>query len=211
MTEPTPQPSSAAIPITVPPKRPALLFVLGAFGLVIGALTSASSVSTALALLLPRDQYVDIVSKQNKMGILLQPSDFAPFAKHEAEAQYDRRSASLPLAVAGLVISCLLFSGALRSMMGDPNALSTWKLAATAALPHRFLVFVTTVVTGRDVERLFGGLPKAKFLELPLGLEQSFEGGIAVLLTIYFAASLLLLRKLLVNVPLSDDAARSRP
>ena len=211
MTEPTPEPSSAAIPVIVPPKRPALLFVLGAFGLVIGALTSASSVSTALGLCLPRDQYVDIVKQQNKMGVVMQPNDFEPFAKHEAEAQYDRRSASLPLAAAGLVISCLLFSGSLRSMMGDPTALATWQLAATAALPHRLLMFVTAMVTEHDVERVFGGLQKAPFLEVPLSIEQTFEGGIAVLLTIYFAACLLMLRKWLVGAPVSDDAARSRP
>jgi hypothetical protein len=209
VTEPKPESSSAAIDVSAPPKRPALLFVLGAFGLVIGALVSATSLNTALGLLLPRDKYIDIVKQQNPMGFLLQPAQLEQFALHEAEAQYDRRLATLPLAVAGIVISCLLFSGALRSMMGDSTALATWSLAAMVGLPHRLLTFIAAVVTTHDVERLFGGLAKAPFLETPLALDQTIAGMAAVLLTIYFAACLLMLRRLSVRA--SDDGKRSRP
>ncbi len=211
MTEPTPESRSAAIPVSAPPQRPALLFVLGAFGLVIGALVSATSLSTALGLLLPRDKYVDIVKQQNPMSFRLQPAELEKLALHEAEAQYDRRLATLPLAAAGIVISCLLFSGALRSMMGDPTALSTWRLAATAALPHRLLTFVAVVVTSHDVERLFGGLKAAPFLETRLAVDQTLAAMAAVLLTIYFTACLLMLRRLGVPAEASGDAKRSRP
>jgi hypothetical protein len=174
-------------------------------------LTSAASVNTALGLTISREQYVDAVKSQNPMRIVMQPADFEKFALKEAEAQYDRRLATIPLAVAGVVIACLLFSGAIRSMMGDAAALGTWALAATAAIPHRLLTFISTVVTGRDVERIFGGLKQAPWLEVPLAFEQTVAGMMAVVLTAYFAVCLVYLRRPNVIGRFSAGAAGSRP
>jgi hypothetical protein len=214
VTEPSLPPEAATEAVVVraiPKGRPALLYVLGAFGLLIGAMTSAVSVNTALGLTISRSQYVDAVKSQNPMRVMMQQAEFERFAQKEAEAQYDRRLATIPLAVAGVVISCLLFSGAIRSMMGDAAALGTWSLAATVAIPHRLLTFVTTVVTGHDVESGFGGLKQAPWLETPLAIEQTLAGVMAIFLTMYFAACLLYLRRPTLLGRFSGGEAGSRP
>jgi hypothetical protein len=222
VTEPRQPPEAAAEPVAVraiPKGLPALLYVLGAFGLLIGAMTSAGSVNTALGLSIGRDQYVnavkgqyvDVIKSQNPLRTMMKPADFERFAQKEAEAQYDRRTATIPLAVAGVVIACLLFSGAIRTMMGDVSALATWSLAAAVAIPHRLLTFVATVVTGHDVENALGGLKQAPWLETPLAIEQTLAGVVAIVLTMYFAACLIYLRRPTLLGRFSAGEAGSRP
>lgn len=216
--ESNPNAVAEAVPVrTVPQGRPALLYILGAFGLIIGAVTSAVSVNTAVGLSISRDRYVAAVKGQadsRSLGQALSPlpaADIERYVQKQAEAQYDRRLATIPLAVAGIVISCLLFSGAIRSMMGDGTALATWSLAATAAIPHRLLTFVATVLTVHDVQNGLGNLEKAPLLAGLLLVEQALSAGWALVLTLYFAACLVYLRRPSLLGRFSGGEAGSRP
>lgn len=216
MTGPSLPPEAVAVR-AIPQGRPALLYVLGAFGLLIGVITSIVSVQTAVGLSISRDRYVAAVKDQadsrsvSKAFSPLPAADIERYVQQQAEAQYDRRLATIPLAVVGIVISCLLFSGAIRSMMGDGTALATWTLAATAAIPHRLLTFVATVLTVHDVQNGLGDLNKAPMLVGLLLVEQALSAGWALLVTLYFAACLLYLRRPTLLGRFSGGEAGSRP
>src|SRR5438093_855707 len=109
--------------------RPALFYVLAAFGLVIGAFGTRNAVVNGLSLTAPREVYVRAISEFNQAAfkpMIQSTDDLEAWSKREGEARYARRNAALPLAAMGGILSCLLLAGCLRAMRGDSWGVSAW-------------------------------------------------------------------------------------
>jgi hypothetical protein len=177
-------------------QRPALLYVLAAFGLIAGAFGAQHAVATGVTLLGPRDAYVHAVAARNDaLKPLVPPADLERYSQREGETRYQRRNAALPLAGVGLILSCLLFAGCMRAMRGDAWGLAAWSLAATASIPYQLIATSLSVVTARDLTRAFADAPSTVMLlvtQLQIeALGALVLGGLGVL---YFGACVLYLR-----------------
>lgn len=191
---------------TATAQRPALLYVLAAFGLIAGAFGAQHALTTGLTLLGPRDAYVRVVTQRNEaLKGLVPPADLERFSEREGEARYRRRNAALPLCAVGLILSCLLFAGCMRAMRGDGWGVQAWSLAATASIPYQLIATALAVVTSRDLTRVLGDAPSTSMMlvaQLQLeALGALVLGGIAIL---YFGACVLYLRSAGVRRRFSD-------
>src|SRR5690348_7917688 len=131
---------------------PAFLYVLAAFGVVAGAFGGLQAISTGVILTKPREVYAQAVRASNEsFKPLVSDADLDKYSTRESDVRYSRRNAALPLAAVGLILSMLLFAGALRAMRGDPWGLSAWQLAAAASLPYQLLSTVLAVTTTHDL------------------------------------------------------------
>jgi hypothetical protein len=206
-------PHVAAPPATRAAGRPALLYVLGAFGLVAGAIGAQTSVSTGLQLLGPREAYVQAIGIQNQLYKSMVPAaELERWSQREGEVRYGRRNAALPLAAVGVILSLLLFAGCLRAMRGDAWGLSAWSLAAVAGIPYQLLTSALTLVMARDLTRVFADAPKAT---LPLG-EKIFVLTLVTLVTsglaiLYYGGCILYLRTLDARAGISGDGRGTPP
>ena len=193
-TQPRPQP--AAIRSAATAQRPALLYVLAAFGLIAGAFGAQHALTTGLTLLGPRDAYVRAIAQRNDaLKGLVPASEIERYSEREGETRYRRRNAALPLCAVGLILSCLLFAGCMRAMRGDSWGLHAWSLAATASIPYQLIASALALVTVGDLLRAMADLPPS-IMSTQLQLERFgavLMGGIAVL---YFGTCVLYLRTL---------------
>jgi hypothetical protein len=233
MSEPHPQPEPEAQPPSPPPAAvpvraaaPALLYVLGAFGVVLGGWGSLDSLTIGFSLLTPRDTYVEkykaarvqpieSLSQQPSLKSLLPPkADVERFGEREAEARLGRRNAALPLALVGVILSCLLFAGCTRTMLGDPWGLGAWSLAALASVPYQVISTVLTLVTVHDTAR---GLAAQGLQTLPpfLALQLTLQQGVSLVwlgvALSYYGACIVYLRRPTVRARFSADAGRTPP
>lgn len=199
------QPTATAHKATTQ-QRPALLYVLAAFGLIAGAFGAQHAVVTGLSLVAPRDAFVRaVVARNDALRPLVPPTELEHYSQREGEARYQRRNAALPLAAVGLILSCLLFAGCMRAMRGDPWGLSAWSLAATASIPYQLIATALAVVTARDLTLAFGAAPSTvRMLVAQLQIEALGAlvlGGLAIL---YFGACVLYLRSPAIRQQFSD-------
>ena len=109
-----------ATPTTRSAALPPLVYVLATFGVISGSYGALRAVTTTAMFGKPHEVYLAMVTANNEA---LKPFVDAPalekYDAREADARYGRRNAALPLAVVGLVLSCLMFAGAMRAMRGD--------------------------------------------------------------------------------------------
>jgi hypothetical protein len=214
--QPPPHPSVA---VRARAGTPALLYVLAAFGVVLGGWGSMVSVGTGLGLLQPRDSYVQSVKRARievyerfggRFGSLLPAKeDMERYAEREADANYGRRDAALPLAAVGAILSCLLFAGCTRTIMGDPWGLSAWSLAAMVSLPYQLLAATLALVTAHD---LAGALPNpSPFVAFELKVENLRTIVVAGLALLYYGACFLYLRTSSVQACFTSGAERKPP
>lgn len=135
-----------------------MLYVLAAFGLVLGGFGALSSASGGAALLRSRDHYVDARRKLAEQAAGELPEqlgtreDLVKVVAREADAQHRWRGVALPLAAMNLILSMLLFTGAMRAMRGDPWGWSAWLLAARASIAWVLLDVIFQVVQARDLQ-----------------------------------------------------------
>jgi hypothetical protein len=173
--------------VSTPPERPPLLYVLAAFGLLIGSFGGLYAASSAATLLRSRDQYI----AEAKHRVEHLPGDAEKIAEKEAEVVYARRGVALPLAAMNVILSVLLFLGCGRAMRGNAWGASAWELAAFANIPYTVLWAAFNLVQAREMK---AALPEIG-IELTssiLGLIVIFWAGMAIL---YYAVCVIYLRQ----------------
>jgi hypothetical protein len=199
-----------------PPKSrsatlPPLVYVLAAFAVISGSYGALRAVGTAAMFFKPPEVYLAMVTANNEaLQTYVAKPELERFCAREAEARYARRKAALPLAGMGLVLSCLMFAGAMRAMRADGWGLSAWIFAAAGSIPYQLLALGLTVVTARDLAGAIAKLPP--IAQLAMGEAQrlaSIAGcGIAIL---YYGVCVIYLRSQKVRRAFSDGAARTPP
>jgi hypothetical protein len=190
---------------------PALVYVLAAFGVVTGSYGALRAIGTAAMFAKPREIYLSVVTANNKgLEQFVAAPELERFDAHEADTQYARRNAALPLAGVGLILSCLMFAGAMRAMRGDGWGLSAWSFAAAASIPYQLVSLALTVVMARDLASAVAALPA--MAQLLVGnaqlLASIFGCGLAIL---YYGVCVIYLRTEAVRRAFSDGAARTPP
>jgi hypothetical protein len=190
---------------------PALVYVLAAFGVVSGSYGALRAVGTAAMFAKPREIYLQVVTANNKgLEQFVSAAELEKYDAHEADARYSRRNAALPLAGVGLILSCLMFAGAMRAMRGDGWGLSAWSFAAAASIPYQLVNLALTVVMARDLSKAVAELPA--MAQLLVGGAQLMASmlfcGIAIL---YYGVCAIYLRSAGVRRAFSGGAARTPP
>jgi hypothetical protein len=191
--------------------RPALFYVLAAFGLVIGAFGTRNAVVNALSMTAPRDVYVRAIVELNQsFKPMIPDAELETWGKREGETRYDRRNAALPLAIVGGILSALLLAGCLRAMRGDPWGLSAWALAASAGIPYQLISTALAVATTRDLTTVFAQAP-ASVMMLVAKLQLEMLGALVLggLAIVYFGSCVLYLRN--IRVRRVSDGGRTPP
>jgi hypothetical protein len=190
---------------------PALLYVLGAFGVITGSYGALRAIGTAVMSAKPREVYLAMVTANNDgLKPFVAAADLERYDAKEADARFARRNAALPLAAVGLILSCLMFAGAMRAMRGDGWGLSAWRFAAAASIPYQLVSLALTAVTARDLAKAVAELPPmAQLLVGNAQLLASILGcGVAIL---YYGVCVIYLRTPLVRRAFSDGAGRTPP
>jgi hypothetical protein len=133
-------------------QRPALFYILAAFGLVLGAFGGMSSVSNGLSLLMTRDEYVSASRETAEKLAPPAQDDLLKLVERQADTLYSRRNVALPLAAMNFILSTLLFLGCGRAMRGQAWGWSAWQLAATASNPYTILAGAFALVQARELQ-----------------------------------------------------------
>jgi hypothetical protein len=142
------------------PNKPPLLYVLAAFGLVLGSFGALYAPSSAMAFLGTRDQFVSALRDEAQRYPLIpaEPkarAQFLELAEREAEVLYTRRGVALPLAAMNLIVSLLLLAGAMQAMRGEAWGVSAWSLAAAVNIPYTILSLLFFLVETRELNAVF--------------------------------------------------------
>jgi hypothetical protein len=172
-----------------------MLFVLAAFGLVLGGFGGMYALATGTQLLQTRDALIAHVKEQaERLGADEQTT---ARAQKEADAMYDRRGAHLPLVAANAILSWLLFLGCGRALRGNLWGFSAWKFAAAASVPYTVLACAFSLVQAGDFRAIYSSIPGAEgaALMLQLGLQRLGGLFLAAVELIYFVACVLYLRR----------------
>jgi hypothetical protein len=205
-SQPRPQPPTVVTPGRA--TRPALLYVLAAFGVVAGGYGSLASLTSGLTLLQSREVFVQTIQARDRtLETFIPKGDLERFSQREGQVRYARRNAALPLAAVGVILSCLLFAGCARTMMGDPWGLGAWSLAAAASIPYHLITTALILVTTRDVAQAVADSPVVPLLPMER-LGAMVMAGLAIA---YYGACLLYLRSSTVRSRFSGGEGRTPP
>jgi hypothetical protein len=190
---------------------PALLYVLAAFAVISGSYGAMRALGTAAMFAKPREVYLQLVTANNEgLKPFVSAPELEKYDAHEADARYARRNAALPLAGVGLILSCLMFAGAMRAMRGDGWGVSAWSFAAAASIPYQLLNLALGVVMARDLAPAIAALPA--MAQLLVGGGQLIASvvfcGVALL---FYGLCVIYLRTPTVRRAFSDVAARRSP
>jgi hypothetical protein len=132
------------------PEKPPLLYLLAAFGLVLGSFGGMFALSKALPLMSTRDQYVTAY-KEWFEKLPAAKEETTALAEKEADVIYSRRGVALPLAGMNIILSTLLFLGCGRALRGSPWGWSAWRFAAMASVPYTVLASAFALVQAREM------------------------------------------------------------
>jgi hypothetical protein len=200
-----------ARPANRPATLPALIYVLAAFGVITGSYGAMASVKEAAMFAKPREFYLAMVTTRNEpFKSLGGAAAIDRFDAREADALYGRRNAALPIAVLGILLSCLTFAGAMRAMRGDSWGLSAWRFAAAASIPYQLVSLLLAVVIARDLSAAIAELPLTVQLYVgaaPLLMSMAFCG-VAI---VYYGVCVIYLRTSGVRRAFSADAPERTP
>jgi len=201
--------------VTPPPTRsatlPALVYVLAAFGVISGSYGALNAVQSAALFAKPREVYLSIVTAKNEpLKGLVDDKTLERYDAHEADARYGRRNAALPIAGIGIVLSCLMFAGAMRAMRGDGWGLSAWRFAAAANIPYQLVSLAFAWVIARDMKSALAELPPMAKLWVGSGAFYASIGFCAVAI-VYYGICVIYLRTPGVRTAFSVAAGRTPP
>lgn len=203
--------SMAATPSPRTATLPALVYVLAAFGVISGSYGTLAALTTVSTYSQPRDIYLKAVTASHEMLVpLVDAKALEKFDAHEADARYGRRNASLPIAGLGMILSCLMFAGAMRAMRGDAWGLSAWRFAAGACIPYQLLSLGFTVAIARDLAQAVAELPAPAQL-LVGGWPLMASVGFCGLAIVYYGVCVIYLRTPTVRRAFSAAAGRTPP
>ncbi len=172
------------------------MYILGAFGLVLGGFGMVYSLNSATSLLEPRDQYVRVIADNAEKSPIpiAPPAELRRMGERIAEVRYSRRGVVLPLAGMDFILSTLLLAGCLRAMRGQSWGLSAWSLAALASIPYQLLDGAFAIVQARDLERAFADLTPP--ISPALGANQAVVSVLFDIVQIfYYGACVIYLRR----------------
>ncbi len=188
---------------------PPLLYVLAAFAVISGAYGAVTAVNTVATFGRSRDAYDRIVqSGTDGLKNLVGDGELV-YLQREAEVRYARRNAALPLAGVGLILSCLMFAGAMRAMRGDRWGVSAWSFAATASIPYQLLGLTLTILINRDLTSVVAALPPLQ--RLVVDNAQRVSIGMCGFAILYYGVCVIYLRSPSMRRVFSDGAARTPP
>ena len=201
----------ATTPAPRPATLPALVYVLAAFAVISGSYGAMRALGTAAMYAKPREVYLQLVTANNDgLKPFVGAAELEKYDAREADARYGRRNAALPLAIVGLILSGLMFAGAMRAMRGDSWGLSAWRFAAAASIPYQLVSLLLTVVTARDLSAAIAELPLA--VQLYVGAAPLFTSmascGVAI---VYYGVCVIYLRTPGVRRAFSADAPERTP
>lgn len=190
---------------------PALVYVLAAFGVISGSYGALRAIGSAAMFSKPREVYRAMVTANNEgLKPFVAAAELDKYDAREADARYGRRNAALPLAGIGLILSCLMFAGAMRAMRGDRWGLSAWSFSCAASIPYQLLNLGLAWVMARDLAKAVAELPP--MAQLVVGGAQMLASivfcGVAIL---YYGVCVIYLRTPTVRRAFSDGAARTPP
>ena len=190
---------------------PALLYVLAAFGIVAGFYGGWRAIGSAAMFAKPREVYLEMVTANNEgLRPFVAAADLERFDARDADARYARRDAALPLAGVGIILSCLLFAGAVRTMRGDGWGLSAWSFAAAASIPYQLVSLALELVRARDLSQAVAALPP--MAQVLVGDAQRWASMVGCALAIlYYGACVIYLRTPPVRRAFSDGARGTPP
>lgn len=188
---------------------PALLYVLAAFGVITGSYGALRGVTAAATFVKTHDEYEKLVKANTDVLKPVVGAAEVEYYTREAEARWSHRNAALPLAAVGIILSCLIVAGAMRSMRADAWGLSAWRFAAAASIPYQLVSLALELVTARDLSGAVAALPP---------MQQLIAGGawrlsivLCGLSVLYYGACVIYLRTPLVQRAFSGDAGRTPP
>ena len=201
--------------MATPPTRartlPALVYVLAAFGVISGSYGALRAIGTASMYSKPREVYLALVTANNEvLKSFVDEKTLERYDAHEADARYGRRNAALPIAGLGLVLSCLMFAGAMRAMRGDAWGVSAWRFACLACIPYQLVNLGLVWATARDLAKAIDELPAPAKLLVGTGQLYASVGFCAVAI-LYYGICIIYLRTPAVRSAFSDGAARTPP
>lgn len=181
--------------------KPPLLYVLAAFGLVLGSFGTLYALSSATPFLLTRDQFLAAYHEEAERHPLL-PSEpaaraqFLELGEREADVLYARRGVQLPLAAMNLIVSLLLLAGTTQAMRGQAWGISAWSLGAAANVPYTVLALVFFLVESRELLAIYRGAGPVGEMSLYSHRLKALGAMITSTVEIvYFAAAWLYLRR----------------
>jgi hypothetical protein len=180
----------------VTPKKPPFLYVLAAFGLVLGTLGGMDGATSVMAYsALSRDEYTK-VRQQALLGDQSDPALIKLIERH-ADVEYARRNVAIPLGAMNFILSSLLFLGCGRALRGQAWGLSAWQLAAAASIPYTVLACAFWLVRARELDVVYQATELREAVSMSIGLSvlrllMFFKTALELL---YFAASWLYLRR----------------
>ena len=121
------------------------------------------------------------------------------------ERQWARRGVEIPLGIINLVLSFLLFAGALEAMRGRHWGHGAWEWAARLSIPYTVLATVLSVAQARDLSATFQasmrvfagatGYTSGALAAMAIVLYQAVSVAIGLLLVGYYLACVLYLRR----------------
>jgi hypothetical protein len=135
-------------------KRPVGLTVFAVATIVVGGLGASHALSLQLAPLFDHhdtfvEQVRDSLDAQRLPG--LTSDERATLGLELGEREWSRRGVAIPLGLANLVTSFLLFAGAIEALRGRPWGHGAWEWAARLSVPYTLVATALAVVGVRDL------------------------------------------------------------
>ena len=195
--------------------KPPFLYVLAAFGLMLGGFGTMYSVSSAVPLMSSRDQYVaaniEQAEAQLPLADALKPERDKAIEK-QADALYARRGVTLPLAGMNLILSFLLFAGCVRALRNQQWGHSAWSLAALVSIPYTLLDCGFEVVQHHDLAAALRSIsgPMAAFTDVGLSWRHFFTMLKGSLEVAYFVTCVLYLKRAPVRALYDGSATAAK-
>jgi len=141
------------------PARPPLLFILAAFGMILGGFGMLYAMTAGAALLAPRDAYLqahhEAAEKQLGGATPEAREELVRLTEKQADVIWSRRGVALPLAAIDLILSFLMLAGCLRALRGQSWGLSAWLLALKLSIPYVILDSAFSFVRARDMAAIY--------------------------------------------------------
>ncbi len=137
-------------------KLPRSLMVLGALAVLLGGFGgSRALMDQILPYLGSHDAFVAERRQEIELRNQLMPAEADGGAVSRAgdalgEQAWTRRGIVLPLGVANLLLSLMLFIGGLRAMSGSPWGHGAWQFAAKLSVPYTLVAAAVAFVSARD-------------------------------------------------------------
>ncbi len=186
---------------------PRTVQLLAGIAMVVGGLGGGRALSEVVAYSGDHDDFV--VARRRELEVRSQITGRLPaevldkVGDQVGERAWSRRGINLPLAIANLVLSTMLFVGAMRALGRSHWGHGAWQFAAMLSVPYTVLQTVVLIIEahdGRDANvALIAAMQKHGPVEalatLQTTLERVIVGAGAALLVAYYAFCAVYLRR----------------